>query len=101
MLHSLQRRARTSTYSNIKNQKQEIAPRERVLDEIRESVENSTNSANLLQLEKSLNSAYSFFSYYRRERFFTQVSTTINNAPSNKLQRNNQGLFRQRESMTE
>ena len=61
MLHLLKRRARTSTYSNIKNQKQEIAPRERVLDEIRESVENSTNSANLLQLEKSLNSACSFF----------------------------------------
>ena len=99
MLHSLQRRARTSTYSTTK---QEIAPRKRVLDEIRESVENSTNSSNLLQLEKSLNSAYSFFFlYYRRERFFTQVSTTINNAPSNKLRRNNQGLFGQRESMTE
>jgi hypothetical protein len=97
MLHSLQRRARTSTYSNIKNQKQEIAPRERVLDEIRESVENSTNSANLLQLEKSLNSAYSLFSNTTEEN----GSTTTNNAPSNKLRRNNQGLFRQRESMTE
>ena len=94
MLHSLQRRARTSTYSTTK---QEIAPRERVLDEIRESVENSTNSANLLQLEKFLNSAYSFFSNTTEKN----GSTTTNNAPSNKLRRNNQGLFRQRESMTE
>ena len=98
MLHSLQRRARTSTYSNIKNQKQEIAPRERVLDEIRESVENSTI---LLQLEKSLNSAYSFFSYYRRERFSPKSLPPQTHAPSNKLRTNSQGLFRQRESMTE
>ena len=58
--------------SDVRSIREQVKGR---VSDILAAVEKSTNSANLLQLEKSLSSAYSL-SRYRREWFLTKVPIT-------------------------
>ena len=59
------------------------------------AVEKSANSANMLQLEKMLNSSYSLFLVTKHNGSSPQSPSPTNNAPVS------QDLFRWRENMTE